>query len=91
MESQLLIVSPARLRYMVDNVTTLALAWFFTDEDKYAKRAVQLVDVWFLDPKTAMYPNLDYSQVASGPQHTQTSILAVLLSANLNNSLFCCE
>ena len=64
MESQLLIVSPARLRYMVDNVTTLALAWFFTDEDKYAKRAVQLVDVWFLDPKTAMYPTLKFAQVA---------------------------
>ena len=48
--------------YLVDNVTTLALAWFFTDNTKYAKRAALLVDTWFLSEKTGMYPNLKYAQ-----------------------------
>ena len=48
--------------YVVDNVTTLALAWFFTDDMKYAHRASALVDTWFLNPVTGMYPNLQYAQ-----------------------------
>lgn len=48
--------------YLVDNVTTLALAWFFTDDMKFANRAATLVNTWFLDEKTGMHPNLKYAQ-----------------------------
>ena len=48
--------------YLVDNVTTLALAWYFTDDMRFANRAAKLVDTWFLDPKLGMHPNLKYAQ-----------------------------
>jgi hypothetical protein len=48
--------------YFVDNVTTLALAWQFTQDKKYATYAVKLLDVYILDEKTGMYPNLNCSQ-----------------------------
>jgi hypothetical protein len=48
--------------YMADNVTTLSLAWHFTGDLKYAKYAADLVDTFFLNPKTAMLPSLDYAE-----------------------------
>ena len=48
---------------MMDNVTTLALAWFFTDDLRYAKYATQLVDTFFLDPATGMHPTLEFAKV----------------------------
>jgi hypothetical protein len=48
--------------YFVDNVTTLAFAWYYTDNIKYAEYATTLVKTWFLDPKTAMHPTLEYAQ-----------------------------
>ena len=51
--------------YLVDNVTTLALAWKFTDDMKYATHAAKLVDAYFLDEKTGMHPNLKYAQEGS--------------------------
>lgn len=47
--------------YTISNITTLALAWFFTEESKYAKKGADLVDAFFLDDKTGMYPDLDYA------------------------------
>lgn len=51
--------------YVVDNVTTLALAWHFTEDMKYAEYATKLVDTYFLDEATAMHPNLKYAQEGS--------------------------
>jgi hypothetical protein len=48
--------------YLVDNVTTLALAWQFTQDKKYATYAVKLLDAYILDEKTGMYPNLNCAQ-----------------------------
>jgi Alginate lyase len=48
--------------YMVDNVTTLALAWHFTGDKKYSDYGATLVRTFFLDPMTGMYPSLDYAQ-----------------------------
>lgn len=48
--------------YMMDNVTTLALAWYYTRESTYAQAAVKIVDTFFLDEKTGMLPTLQYAQ-----------------------------
>jgi len=48
--------------YVVDNVTTLALAWYFTGDTTYAKYGAYLVDVYFLNETTGMYPTLQYAQ-----------------------------
>jgi len=51
---------------MCGAVNTLALAYFYSGEEKYADKAVQLVRVWFFDEETRMNPNLEYSQFIPG-------------------------
>lgn len=49
-----------------ENITTLAQAAFFSGEEKYARRAVQQLDVWFIDTTTRMNPNLNFAQGIPG-------------------------
>lgn len=48
------------------NIETLALAAFLSGEEKYAKRSVEQINTWFLDPSTRMNPNLNYAQGIPG-------------------------
>ena len=47
-------------------VTTLALAYFFTGDEKYSGKAVEFLKVWLLDEKTRMNPSLEYAQMVPG-------------------------
>ena len=49
-----------------DRVTTLSLAWFFSGEEKYARKATELLRVWFINKETRMNPNLEYAQMVPG-------------------------
>ena len=51
---------------MKDNTETLALAYYFTKEDKYAKYASKLMQTWFLDEATRQNPNLNFGQGIPG-------------------------
>lgn len=51
---------------MENSVITLALAYFFSDDERYAHQASRLLRVWFLDKATGMNPHLEYSQSVPG-------------------------
>jgi hypothetical protein len=55
-----------RMGKMGSAVETLALAYHFTGEDRYARRAALLRRTWFLGPKTKMNPHLKYAQAIPG-------------------------
>ena len=54
------------LSTMANAVYRLSLAYYFSGEEKYAKKATELIRVWFLDKKTKMNPNLRYAQHIPG-------------------------
>src|SRR5690554_141118 len=55
-----------RLQRMFDDTLILTLGGCFFSEERYLHHAAKLVHTWFLDQKTAMRPNLRYSQVRRG-------------------------
>ncbi|MBC8181527.1 alginate lyase family protein [candidate division KSB1 bacterium] len=54
------------LRELDLNVSTLALAYFLTDNENYAEHAAKLVRNWFLNKATRMNPHLKYAQHIPG-------------------------
>ncbi len=51
---------------MIKSVECLALAYYFSDDEKYAEKAVAQIKAWFLDPATKMNPNLNFAQAIKG-------------------------
>jgi hypothetical protein len=50
------------LQEMVDAVETLGLAYYLFDEERYAKKAIENIRVWFLNENTYMSPHMQYGQ-----------------------------
>ncbi|RFU81927.1 exported [Trichoderma arundinaceum] len=48
---------------MFNSTYVLTLAWYYTGNAKYSKHASNILRTWFLDPDTAMNPNLDHAQL----------------------------
>jgi hypothetical protein len=55
-----------RLEGMADAVGNLALAYYFTEDEKYASKAASLMRAWFFDEQTRMNPNMKYAQFRPG-------------------------
>ncbi len=51
---------------MATAVEALAIAYYFTGEERYAERSALLIRAWFLDPATKMNPNFRYAQAIPG-------------------------
>jgi len=49
-----------------DGASILALAYYFTHENKYANFASKLIKTWFLDAETRQNPNLNFGQGVAG-------------------------
>lgn len=54
------------LENMAKGAETLALAYFYTAEERYAQRATLYIKAWFLDPATKMNPHLRFGQAIPG-------------------------
>ena len=66
-------VNPDRAKYdlpkmeeMSDAAQALALHYYFTGDEKYAKRSAEIMRAWFIDPATRMNPNCRYAQFIPG-------------------------
>jgi hypothetical protein len=51
---------------LISAVNTLSWAYYFSNEEKYAIKAIQLIRFWFLDTATRMLPNLNHAQIRTG-------------------------
>lgn len=51
---------------MASGVKTLALAYYFTGNERYAAHAALLLRTWFVDPATRMNPHMLYGQMWPG-------------------------
>ena len=49
-----------------ESAQALALGYYLTSDERYAEHAALLLRTFFLDPKTAMNPNLEFAQAIAG-------------------------
>lgn len=59
-------VDPPAKNNMMTNVELLGWAYYFSGNKKYAEKAIELLEVWFVKPETRMNPNLNYAQGIPG-------------------------
>lgn len=75
-ETQTDAVDRNRLGLMTSSVKNLSLAYYFTEEERYAKKAISMLDTWFLQETTRMNPHLKYAQSVPGnPKGRRSGIL----------------
>lgn len=75
---------------MTREADTLALAYYYSGEVRYAEGAARVIRTWFLDPATAMNPNMNYAQAVPGVSNGRpegvldgASFIAVIDAAGL--------
>jgi hypothetical protein len=51
---------------MISTVEKVAIGYYATANEEYAKRAAEVLRLWFVDPATKMNPNLDFGQAIPG-------------------------
>lgn len=69
-------VDRKRLGRMSDYVEKLSLAYFFSGDEKYAKKGISIINTWFIDKSTRMNPHLQFAQSVPGnPKSRRSGIL----------------
>ena len=55
-----------RFQQTVNDINMLTLAWFYSQNEKYAAKASELLKIWFVDPATRMNPNMNCASALPG-------------------------
>lgn len=63
----------SQIEAMVNRVTSLVPAWYFTGDKRYAESAVVQLRAWFLEPATKMNPNVEFGQKRRGHHYNSPS------------------
>lgn len=66
-------VDRKRLGRFTKTVSTLSLAYYFSNNEVYAQKAISFINTWFLDEKTKMNPHLTYAQMVPGNPKSRSS------------------
>lgn len=61
-----------------DDVYKLGLAYYFTEDEKYVVWAKKLIKVFFINKKTKMNPNFEFSQIVKGKPNTGGATISAL-------------
>jgi hypothetical protein len=62
-----------RLDRMSGYVSKLSYAYYFSGDEKYAKKGTDLIKRWFLDSETKMNPHLEFAQSVPGIEQKRRS------------------
>ena len=54
------------MKRLFERVRALGMAAWYTNDVRYANKAVGLLETWFVDPNTRMNPHLEYAQAVPG-------------------------
>lgn len=81
-----------RLQQMTKLVRALARGWAVSGDVRYAKRAAEILRVWFVDPRTRMNPNLRYAQTIPGRERgNHNGIIDTVSLIDVVDSLYLLE
>lgn len=59
------------------------LAFYFTGDEKYRRRAIEVINTFFIDKETRMNPNLNYSQFRCGHNNNFGAPAGIIIIANI--------
>lgn len=54
------------LSVMASSIVNLSLAYYFTNDSKYANKAIDNLQIWFVNKNTKMNPNMNFGQTIPG-------------------------
>lgn len=62
-----------RIGAMTNAVKNLSYAYYFSDNEAYAKKGTELIKAWFLNKETRMNPHLNFAQIVPGNDYKRRS------------------
>ena len=77
----------ARLKVMCSRVEKLGLAYFFTGDIRYAEKATEYANIWFINPETRMNPHLKYAACLPGHNNGMGFFYGIIQGCSFMNCL----